>query len=69
MFTSPLDSIFPYPTGQDARFFKVTLSEFLDENIEVEFLLEKDCYINKEETHSNESDKQKSNQNNYEFSI
>ncbi len=50
------------------KFFKVTLSEFLDEEIEVEFLLEKDAFINKEETHSNESDKPKSNQNNYEFS-
>ncbi|WP_408069734.1 chromosomal replication initiator protein DnaA [Butyrivibrio sp. JL13D10] len=50
------------------KFFKVTLSEFLDENIEVEFLLEKDAHINKEETHSDESSKPKFGQNNYEFS-
>ncbi|WP_026509008.1 MULTISPECIES: chromosomal replication initiator protein DnaA [unclassified Butyrivibrio] len=49
-------------------FFKVTLSEFLNKNIEVEFLLEKDAHINNEETLTNNDDGSKNNQNNYEFS-
>ena len=50
------------------KFFTVTLSEFLNENVEVEFLLEKDAHINNEETPSKNSDEPKSGQNNYEFS-
>ncbi|WP_029323703.1 chromosomal replication initiator protein DnaA [Butyrivibrio sp. AE3004] len=49
-------------------FFKVTLSEFLNENVEVEFLLEKDAHINNEETQHNNSNDSRINQNNYEFS-
>ena len=30
------------------KFFKVTLSEFLNDNVDVEFLLEKDAHINNE---------------------
>ena len=50
------------------KFFTVTLSEFLNENVEVEFLLEKDAHINNEETPSKNENDSKSGQNNYEFS-
>ncbi|SDB65627.1 MULTISPECIES: chromosomal replication initiator protein DnaA [unclassified Butyrivibrio] len=50
------------------KFFKVTLSEFLNENVEIEFLLEKDAHINNEETTSKNENETKINQNNYEFS-
>ncbi|WP_026526244.1 chromosomal replication initiator protein DnaA [Butyrivibrio sp. VCD2006] len=50
------------------KFFTVTLSEFLNENVEVEFLLEKDAHINNEETASKNMNESKSGQNNYEFS-
>ena len=50
------------------KFFTVTLSEFLNENVEVEFLLEKDAHINNEETPSKNENDSKLGQNNYEFS-
>jgi len=53
------------------KFFTVTLSEFLEQNIEVKFILEKDVkdeYINNEETLSDEDKKPQQTVNNYESS-
>ncbi len=50
------------------KFFTVTLSEFLDHNVQVEFMLEKDAHINNEETDSISDEEPLSAANNYEFS-
>ncbi|WP_026524507.1 MULTISPECIES: chromosomal replication initiator protein DnaA [unclassified Butyrivibrio] len=49
------------------KFFIVRISEFLDKNVEVKFVLEKDI-INNEETPSKKSDEHENSLNNYEFS-
>ncbi|MBE5844298.1 MAG: chromosomal replication initiator protein DnaA [Butyrivibrio sp.] len=49
-------------------FFTVRISEFLNQNVNIKFLLEKDVTINNEETHSKNDEEQENNSNNYEFS-
>ena len=49
-------------------FFVVRISEFLDQNVNVKFLLEKDTSINKEETDLQKDKESETNTNNYEFS-
>ncbi len=49
-------------------FFTVRISEFINRSINVKFLLEKDVTINKEETHSKNSEEPENGGNNYEFS-
>ncbi|WP_026495448.1 chromosomal replication initiator protein DnaA [Butyrivibrio sp. WCD3002] len=49
------------------KFFIVRISEFLDKNVEVKFVLEKDI-INNEETHPKKSEEHENSLNNYEFS-
>ncbi len=49
-------------------FFTVRISEFLNQNVSIKFLLEKDININNEETHSKNDEEHDNNSNNYEFS-
>ena len=49
-------------------FFVVKISEFVNENVEVKFLLEKDININNVETHPNNTEDYDNSINNYEFS-
>ncbi len=51
-----------------SKFFIVRISEFLNENIDIKFMLEKDININNEETHSEEKTNQTFATNNYELS-